>query len=566
MNFSDEQQEYLKGFMAGVEARRGKPASEGSAPPDALRAAQDATIAAGGKLTPEELAKRERHPLDRWDELTARAEAGAFPKGTDVLMTKYHGLFFVAPAQNSFMTRLRIPGGILTSHQARGAADIAAELGGGYLDITTRANLQIREIAAENGPLVVMRLGEIGLLPRGTGADNVRNITASPTVGIDAAEWIDTRPQVRALHHHILTTRDLVGLPRKFNIALDGGGAVAVLEETNDVSLRAARAGDGTVMYALGLGGITGHHDFARQTGVAVEPHEVVRLCDAILRVFIAHGDRTDRKKARLKYLLDRWGFEKFLAEVEKLLGRPLPRPNALELAPPGKKHGHVGVHAHKQPGLSYVGVVTPLGRLSGEQMRGLAALADRHGSGELRLTVWQSLIIPDVAEPAPLLEGIAALGLSHDASHLRGGLVACTGNAGCKFAASNTKKHAAEIAEWLDARITLPAPINIHLTGCHHSCAQHYVADIGLLGAKVERGEEEVEGYDLHVGGGAGPEQKIGRLIRGKIAADALAPLLLNLLSAWLRDAPEESFQAFTARHDAAALNAFADAEGIPA
>ena len=559
MSFSSEQQEYLKGFMAGVDARQPRPGGgggSGGAPPDALRAAQDATIAGGGKLTPEEQAKREKHPLDRWDELTARADAGAFPKGVDVLMTKYHGLFFVAPAQNSFMTRLRIPGGIMNTFQARGAADIAEELGGGYLDITTRANLQIREIAAGNGPEVVMRLGEIGMLPRGTGADNIRNITASPTVGIDTAEWIDTRPQVRALHHHILTTRDLFGLPRKFNIALDGGGAVAVLEETNDISLRAARAGDGTVMYALGLGGITGHMDFARQTGVAVLPADVVKLCDAILRVFIAHGDRTDRKKARLKYLLDRWGYDKFLAEVEAIFGRALPRPKGLELAPSGAKHGHVGVHAQKQAGLSYVGVITPLGRLTVEQMRGLAALADKHGSGEIRLTVWQSLVINDVADVASLLEGIAALGLSHEASHLRGGLVACTGSAGCKFAASNTKRHAAELADWLDSRITLPAPINIHLTGCHHSCAQHYVADIGLLGAKVERGEDEVEGYDLHVGGGAGPEQKIGRLIRPKVAADEMAPLLLNLLAAWVREAPEASFQAFCEGHDDAALN----------
>jgi len=569
LSFSSEQQEYLKGFMAGVDARQPRPGAAsggGGAPPDALRAAQDATIAAGGKLTPEEQAKREKHPLDRWDELTARADAGAFPKGTDVLMTKYHGLFFVAPAQNSFMTRLRIPGGIMSTHQARGAAAIAEELGGGYLDITTRANLQIREIAAGNGPEVVMRLGEIGMLPRGTGADNIRNITASPTVGIDAAEWIDTRPQVRALHHHILTTRDLFGLPRKFNIALDGGGAVAVLEETNDIALRAARTPDGTVMYALGLGGITGHQDFARQTGVAVEPRDVVKLCDAILRVFVAHGDRTDRKKARLKYLLDRWGFDKFLGEVERVFGRPLPRPDGLELAPPGAKHGHVGVHPQKQPGLSYVGVVTPLGRLTVAQMRGLAALADAHGSGELRLTVWQSLIIPDVADPAPLLDGIASLGLTHQASHLRGGLVACTGNAGCKFAASNTKRHAAEVAEWLDARITLPAPINIHLTGCHHSCAQHYVADIGLLGAKVERGEDEVEGYDVHVGGGAGPEQKIGRLIRPRVAADELAPLLLNLLEAWLREAPGASFQAFCESHGDAALNERLDAAEVDA
>ena len=558
MSFSSEQQEYLKGFVAGVDARQPRPGggSGGGAPVDALHQAQDATIAAGGKLTPEEQAKRERHPLDRWDELTARADSGAFPKGTDVLMTKYHGLFFVAPAQNSFMTRLRIPGGIMTSHQARGAADIAEELGGGYLDITTRANLQIREIAAAHGPEVVMRLGEIGMLPRGTGADNIRNITASPTVGIDATEWLDTRPQVRALHHHILTTRDLFGLPRKFNIALDGGGAVAVLEETNDISLRAARTPDGTLLYALGLGGITGHMDFARQTGVAVPPADVVRLCDAILRVFIAHGDRTDRKKARLKYLLDRWGHDKFLGEVEALFGCPLPRPEGLELAPSGSKHGHVGVHAQKQAGLSYVGVVTPLGRLTVAQMRGLAALAEKHGAGEIRLTVWQSLIINDVADVAPLLDGIAALGLSHEASHLRGGLVACTGSAGCKFAASNTKRHAAEIAAWLDARITLPAPINIHLTGCHHSCAQHYVADIGLLGAKVERGEEEVEGYDLHVGGGAGPEQKIGRLIRPRVAADELAPLLLNLFEAWLREAPGDSFQRFCEAHDDAALN----------
>ena len=157
--------------------------------------------------------------------------------------------------------------------------------------------------------------------------------------------------------------------------------------------------------------------------------------------------------------------------------------------------------------------------------------------------------------------EAIAALGLGWEASQVRGGLVACTGNAGCKFAASNTKRHAAELADYLDARITVTKPINIHLTGCHNSCAQHYIGDIGLIGAKVERGEdEEVEGYDLHVGGGAGTERQIARLVRPKVAHDELNPMVLNLLRAWQEEAPELSFQDFTARHDEAALRAIAE------
>lgn len=572
--FTTEQQEYLKGFMAGVEARRGTllpaGAGEGGAPPDALRAAQDATLARGGKLVPQEDAKRARHPLDRWDEITARAEAGAFPKPIDDFIGRYHGLFFVGPAQDAFMCRLRIPGGILSAHQLEGIAAIAEDCAGGYADVTTRANLQLREIPAAKGPEVVMRLAELGIIPKGTGADNIRNITASPTAGIDPQELVDTRPLVRALHHHILNTRDLYALPRKFNISIAGGGAVEVLEETNDISLRAVGTPEG-LRYRLTLGGITGHRDFARATGVVVRPEQAVAVCDAILRVFIAEGDRTDRKAARLKYVLDLLGLEAFLGLVEQRLGFRLERvpEDALRHAPPPAKHGHLGLHAQKQPGLSYVGLVTPVGRLTVAQLRGIAEVARRFGSGTIRLTVWQNLLLSDIGDAA--LDGacaaIAALGLGWEASNIRGGLVACTGNAGCKFAASNTKRHAAELADFLDARIAVDAPVNIHLTGCHHSCAQHYIADIGLLGAKVERGEDLVEGYDLHVGGGAGPEQKIGRLVLPKVAQDALGAAVLALLQAWMRDRqPGESFQSFTARHDDAALAALAQAEAEPA
>ncbi len=562
--FNAEQQEYLKGFMSGVEARRGAlgPPAGTAVSTDPQHAAQDATIAAGGKLTPEEEAKRRTPPFDRWDEITAAAAAGKFPRGTDVFLTKYQGLFYVAPAQDSFMCRLRIPGGIIASHQLRGLAAIADDLAGGYADITTRANLQLREIPAAAAPELLIRLTELGLTSRGSGADNVRNVTGSPTAGIDPQELIDTRPHARAIHHHILNHRDLYGLPRKFNIAFDGGGRVAVLEDTNDIAFTAVET-EGTIWYRLALGGITGHRDFARETGILVPPADTTQVCDAILRVFIREGDRTDRRRARLKYVLDRLGLDAFVTLVEQQLGARLHRSAAIAPRPAQLKHGHIGVHAQKQPGLHYIGITCPLGRLRSETLHALAAIAERFGSATLRLTVWQNLIISDIPDAAlnQALAAIAALGLGWQASHLRGGLVACTGSAGCKFAASDTKRHAAALADWLEARITVNHPLNIHLTGCHHSCAQHFVADIGLLGAKVEQGDDLVEGYDLHVGGGGGAEQAIGRLIRPAIAFDALGPVLLALLQAWQSAAPAATFQAWCATHDDATLATLAPA-----
>ena len=570
--FNVEQQEYLKGFMAGVEAKQG-PLALGAAPPgpaDLQRAAQDRQLAAGGKLAPEEEAKRKKHPLDRFGEISALAAEGKFPKGTDVFLTKYKGLFFVAPAQNSFMCRLRIPGGILSAAQFRGVAAIAEELGGGFADVTTRANLQIREIGAAAAPEVLTRLVDLGLTSQGAGADNVRNVTGSPTAGIDAQELIDTRPDARRIHHHILNHRELYGLPRKFNIAFDGSGTVPVLEDTNDIAFTAVPVLDGFgpapgVYYRLALGGITGHKDFARLTGAVVTPAETTPVCDAILRVFIAHGNRTDRTKARLKYLLDDWGFEKFLAAVEEEYGRTLTRvpPQALGPTPPQSRSAHVGVHRQAQPGLSYVGIVLPVGRVTVERMRGLAGIAERFGSGTIRLTVWQNLLISDIpdARMPEALAAVEALGLGHAAGPLRAGLVACTGNAGCKFSASDTKGHADSLVAWLEPRIAVDAPVNIHLTGCHHSCAQHFIADIGLLGAKVERGEDLVEGYDLHVGGGAGANQAIGRLIRPGVAMDALPPMLLGLLRAWMAErAAGQGFQAWSAGKTDADLAAVTD------
>jgi ferredoxin-nitrite reductase len=569
--FTDQQKRWLEGFTSGLVARKAATGPDAPAPaaqpvgPDALQwAAQDRAVAAGGKLTAEEKAKRQRHPLDRWDEVVGRAEAGQFPKGIDVILTKWHGLFYVAPAQDSFMCRLRMPNGILTGRQMRGLAEAADSFGGGYCDVTTRANLQVREIPARHAVDMLLAVQALGLTSRGSGADNVRNITGGATAGIDPQELHDTRPLCRDMHHYILNHREMYGLPRKFNIAFDGGGKIPTLEDTNDIGFVAAEVTGGVgweagIYFRLQLGGITGHLDFAFETGILLKPEECVKVAGAVVRAFIAHGDRTNRQKARLKYVLDRLGRDAFLNEVEAEYGGALRRATGAEMAPRplADKHGHIGVHAQKQAGLNYLGVVLPVGRITSEQMRGLAEISERFGSGTLRLTVWQNLLISDVADKdvGVCIAALQALGIGVEASAIRSGLVACTGNAGCRFSASNTKGHALRLADYLEARLEVDLPINIHLTGCHHSCAQHYVGDIGLLAAKVEQGEDSVEGYHVYIGGGAAStaEQAMAREYARNVVFDRLPLLIEQLLAAWLahRQAPVETFFEFCRRHE---------------
>ena len=585
-DFEPEQKRYLEGFVAGLQIAKaaksvaGAGAAAGAAAPAAVSEptgpdaaalkAQDLTIARGGKLADQEKVKREQHPFDAYEKLKAQAAANEYPKPPDNFRWRYYGLFYVAPNQNSYMCRLRIPNGIVKAHQFTGFADIAARYGGGYAHVTTRANLQIREIEAKNAVTVVEAIQDIGLCSRGSGADNIRNVTGTPTAGIDPQELIDTRAYARDWHFHILNDRSLTGLPRKFNVAFDGAGTIPVLEDTNDIGFQAVEVKDGFglapgVWFKLCLGGITGHFDFARDTGVLVKPQDACMVADAVVRVFIEQGNRTDRTKARLKYVLDLIGIEKFVALTEEKLGRKFDRavPGAVAARPAFSRTAHIGVHAQKQAGLNWIGVVTPTGKLTVEQMRGLALIASDLGDGDLRLTVWQNLLLSGVADGniARVCDRIASLGLSTEASAVRAGLVACTGNTGCKFAASNTKKHAEAIAAWCEDRVALDAPVNIHLTGCHHSCAQHTISEIGLIACKVQADEEAdpVEGYHVLIGGGFGPQAAIGRELYRDVTADAVPGTIERILKAYLahRAAPDESFLAFARRHEIDALKA---------
>jgi ferredoxin-nitrite reductase len=564
---SAEQTAYLEGMFAGL-ANRGVRFTD--VMPNPAAAPGTPTSPDLSSLTAEERIKRELHPLDAYPLLLEHAAGNHAPDKETLFRFKWHGLFYLTPNKEAFMARLRIPGGLVKTYQLREIARVAQELTTGYVQITTRANFQIRLIQPKDAPEVLRRIQSVGLHTRGAGADNLRNLTCNPTAGLDPRELVDTLPLAQQLGQIILNDRAFYDLPRKFNIAFDGGGLIGSVEDTNDIGVKAVRAAADAgavkagLYFRIALGGATGHKAFARDLGVLVKPGEVLKVIVALVRVFIAHGNRADRKKARLKHLLETWSLERYLAETEKLLGFGLLRAPAdltfetgqsREPLPP---HSHVGVFPQKQPGLNWVGVAIPVGQITPRQLLRLADLADHYGSGEVRLTVWQNLIIPNVPDAfvESLKKALVKMGLDWRQSNLRSGVIACTGNSYCKFASSNTKGHALELMRHLDQRFQLDQPINIHLTGCPNSCAQHYMGDIGLLGAKVKVSGETLEGYHVFVGGGFGGRQAVGRQVFTGVSFEQLKPTLEKMLNAWLKHRqPAETFQGFTNRHDLNAL-----------
>lgn len=556
--FNEEQTGYLNGFVAGIQQA---PFLGQNAAGQFTDQPEESVFGTPlDDLCREELVKHEQNGLDCYDTILDKAAKGEFASDGDIFRFKFHGLFYVTPAQESYMLRARIPGCAMSSFQLRGMADISDDWGGGYLDVTTRGNLQIREIQPENTVNILNKMVDIGLTSKGSGADNVRNVTATPTTGFDKDELIDVMPYAKAMHHAILNNRDLYGMPRKFNISYDSGGTISVCADTNDIAFYAVTLKEDTqdlkagVYFRVQLCGITGHKQFASDSGLLITPSESTALASAILRVFIENGDRTNRKKARLKYLIDDWSTPKFLEEVQKKLAFPLRyvAQDLCEKPMPKVKHGHVGTYKQAD-GKNYLGVVVPVGRMTTAIARDIADIAEKFGTGDIRLTAWQNLLIPHIPDDklAKAQAAIKAAGLAYASTTISGGLIACTGNTGCKFAAANTKGQAVILGQYLESKIELDQPINIHLTGCHHSCAQHYIGDIGLMGTpvKLESGEK-VEGYNIVLGGGVDDTQAIAREVYKSVPFNDIPSLIESLLRVFQKNRQDgETFAQFTRR-----------------
>ena len=451
---------------------------------------------------------------------------------------KWLGIFFRPVTPGKFMMRLRLPNGIITSNQMRVLGEIVQRYGDdGNADITTRQNLQLRGVRIEDLPDIFRRLKEAGMTSVQSGMDNVRNITGSPVAGLDSDELYDTRELCGQVQDMITNDGEgnpaFTNLPRKFNIAIAGCRDNSVHAEINDIAFIPAYK-DGTFGFNVLVGGFFSAKrcDAAIPLDAWVEPSDVVALCKAILIVYRDRGLRANRQKSRLMWLIDQLGLGQFRAEVEIQLGRTLqtaaPKDEIL-----WDKRDHIGVYAQKQPGLNYVGLHIPVGRLYAPDMFDLARMADVYGSGEIRLTVEQNAIVPNVPNSRvetflqePLLQRFSV-----NPDPLTRALVSCTGAQFCNFALIETKNRALAMIKELEAELSFPKPVRIHWTGCPNSCGQPQVADIGLLGTKVRKNGKTLEGVDLYMGGTVGKDAHLGNCVQKGIPCEDLKPVLRQLL-----------------------------------
>jgi len=453
---------------------------------------------------------------------------------------KWLGIFHRPVTPGKFMLRMRTPNGILNSEQTQVLAEIIQRYGDdGSADITTRQNIQLRGIRLEDIPEIFSQLHTVGMTSMQSGMDNVRNITGSPMAGLDGDELIDTRELVKKVQDMITNSGEgnpeFTNLPRKFNIAIEGGRDNSVHAEINDIAFVPAYK-EGELGFNVLVGGFFSSKrcEAAIPLNVWVPPTEefVVGISRAILEVYRDHGLRANRQKSRLMWLIEALGMDEFRKLVKEAFGQPLATAAAEDVID-WDKRDHIGVHAQKQAGQYYVGMNVPVGRLSGDDLFDLARLAEVYGESEIRLTVEQNVIIPHIAEEN--LETFLSESLlekfSIEPDPLTRSLVSCTGAQFCNFALVETKQRALDVARQLEAELNIPDGVRIHWTGCPNSCGQPQVANIGLMGTKARKDGNMVEAVDLFMGGKVGKDAQLGQRVQKGIPCEDLPQVLRQIL-----------------------------------
>ncbi len=439
-----------------------------------------------------------------------------------------------------FMLRIRSDGGALSGEQLRTIAGISTEFARGTADVTDRQNIQLHWIRIQDVPEIWDRLEAVRLMTTEACGDTPRVILGSPVAGVAADEIIDGTPALEAIRDRYIGDPEFSNLPRKFKTAISGSPSLDVTHEANDISFVGVvhpEHGPGFDVWVGG--GLSTNPIFAQRLGAWVPLEEVPEVWKGVVSIFRDHGYRRLRNKARLKFLMAQWGPEKFREVLERdYLGRTLldgPPP-----ADPGDlRRDHVGVHRQKD-GRHWVGVAPVAGRISGDTLVRLADIATTHGSGRVRLTAQQKLLVLDVPadEVAPLTAALEEIGLTSSPSEFRRGVLACTGIEFCKLALVETKARARTVVEELEKRLPgFDAPFTLHVNGCPNSCARFQVADVGLKGLIMQDDDgQDVEGFQVHLGGSIGADAQLARKTRQlRVTADALPDYVERLGARYL-------------------------------
>lgn len=491
-----------------------------------------------------ELLKAEKDGLDIRESIEMFAKSGwETISDEDVQRLKWYGLFLRNPTPGFFMIRVRIPGGQATAAQVRVLADLARTYGNGLLDMTTRQQIQLRHLRIEDVPDVFERMDAVGLCSLQTGMDNVRNIMTCPAAGLTPTEVCDATPLVRALTAELVGNRAYSNLPRKFNVTITGCVDNCLHAETQDLAfVPATMETEGGIERGwnvlaggkLGSGG----YRIATPLDVYVRSHDVVDVACAIIGLFRDYGNRESRTTARLAFLVDEWGEERFRAAVEDRMGRSLPRSGRDARKP--TVNDHIGIYRQKQIGLNYVGLKIPVGRIAAEDLHAICDLAERYGSHELRLTANQGLIIPNVPDKkiGDLTEEPLIRRFAYNPSPVHRGLVSCVGNDYCNMAVIETKSRALETMNILEERVGNEIkPITMHWSGCPAGCGNHLVADVGLIGKKIKRRGHIIEAVDVYVGGRSGPDPKPALKLLEDVPCSQLGDVLSGIIPYHTRD-----------------------------
>jgi sulfite reductase (ferredoxin) len=475
-----------------------------------------------------------------------------------------------------FMVRIRIPNGLLESHQLRAIASVSEKYGRGTADLTVRQNIQLHWVTIEALPEVLDELWRAGLTTMGACGDDTRNITGCPLAGVDADEIFDASGLVLQANQFFVGNADFYNLPRKFKICITGCRSWCAYPEINDIGLTAVARkvlGHEEVGFSVRVGGgLSTDPYLAARLNAFVKPDQVIPVLRGIAEIFReSESLREHRERARLKFLFLRqgWTAESFQRELETRLGFHL-EPAADEQPPSDLYRDHVGIHPQKQPGYFYVGAAVLRGRISAQQMRTAAELAERFADGHLRTTNMQNLLITNVpwTNTDSLAQELNAAGLPVQGSSFWRGTVACSGSEYCKLAITETKSFSRWLVEELEERLPgFEQHLKLHVTGCPNSCGQHWIADIGIEGKKIKVGDRMEDAYYFCVGGAVGLHQSIARPVGYRCLATEVPEAIERLLRRYLDDRqPNENLRQFFARHSDVELREFLAGEWVPA
>jgi sulfite reductase (ferredoxin) len=443
-------------------------------------------------------------------------------------------------ATEFFMMRIGIPNGILNAAQLRVIANITKQRARNLADITVRQNIQLHWLTIEDLPPVIEALTAVGLSPKGACGDVLRNVTGCPLAGIAHDELIDASPLALAMAHELTANPDYYNLPRKYKVSITGCPSWCSYPEINDIGLIAVRRGNEIGYSVRVAGGLSADPHLAVKLDAFVQQHQAPAVVRSITNLFRdQQGLRESRDRARMKHLFlkEGWTAEKFLAELEQRLGYKLD-PAVPEKLPDDILRDHVGIYPQRNPDLRYVGASVLRGRLSGDQLAAIADLSERYGSGDLRLTVMQNLIVINVpkSQANELARELEAIGIPVAGTPFWRGAIACTGTEFCKLAITETKGFTRWLVDEMQERLPqFDQQLKLHVTGCPNSCGQHWIADIGIEGKKIKHDGKLVDAYYFCVGGAVGQHAKIARPIGYRCPADQVPDAIERLLRGYL-------------------------------